>query len=207
MTTSLHRLSCEDRRTQILDVARKLFARKGFEGTTTREVAREAGVNEALIFRHFPSKQELYWAVVESTCDLEEKRRYVQDLLDKGGSPREVFCSIAERILTTQEADMTMMRLMFYTAMEDHELSERFFVNFMERQLLTLTKYVDSLVEQGVVRPVDTMVAVRSFFGMVIYHSMVQNLFAAGKARRYSAHEASQKITDLWLHGIAQPES
>ena len=53
------RLSAQDRRQQIMTIAVGLFARKGYQGTTTREIAEGAGVNEALLFRHFPSKENL----------------------------------------------------------------------------------------------------------------------------------------------------
>ena len=46
-------------RTLLLDAARSLFAAKGFAGATTRDIALAAGVSEALLFRHFGTKEEL----------------------------------------------------------------------------------------------------------------------------------------------------
>ena len=54
------------RRTHILDAAATVFAEKGFDGTTTRELAKAAGVSEALIYKHFPSKQSLYAAMLDA---------------------------------------------------------------------------------------------------------------------------------------------
>src|ERR1700744_505412 len=54
------RLDSDERRKAIVRAAVPLFARKGFTGTTTRELAEAAGISEALLFRHFPSKQWLY---------------------------------------------------------------------------------------------------------------------------------------------------
>ena len=59
------RLSAATRRDQLIDAATRLFSERGFEGATTREIARAAGMNEALIFRHFPHKEELYAAILE----------------------------------------------------------------------------------------------------------------------------------------------
>ena len=59
------RLPAEDRRRQLLETALGLFSKKGFDGTTTKEIAAAAGVTEAIIFRHFPTKQELYSAVLD----------------------------------------------------------------------------------------------------------------------------------------------
>src|SRR5438309_336256 len=67
MNTS-SRMSCEERKCQIVAAVRKIFARKGLEGTTTRELAKEAGVSEALLYKHYPSKEALYKAML-SSCD------------------------------------------------------------------------------------------------------------------------------------------
>ncbi|MDP6778629.1 MAG: helix-turn-helix domain-containing protein, partial [Candidatus Latescibacteria bacterium] len=63
------RLSQEERRTQIIEVAMDLFARKGFKGATTRAIAEAAGVSEAIIFRHFATKEDLYDAIIEHTIE------------------------------------------------------------------------------------------------------------------------------------------
>jgi AcrR family transcriptional regulator len=57
------KLSCEERRTAILRAVRRVFAAKGFDGTTTRELADAAGVSEALLFKHFPNKEALFSAM------------------------------------------------------------------------------------------------------------------------------------------------
>ena len=51
---------------RILDVATELFANKGFEGTSTREICQTAGVNISLISYYFGGKQELYHKIIES---------------------------------------------------------------------------------------------------------------------------------------------
>ena len=60
-----HRMAAEKRRQQIIDVAIQLFSQKGFRGTTTKEIALAAGVNEAIIFRHFATKRDLYSAIID----------------------------------------------------------------------------------------------------------------------------------------------
>ena len=62
------RMAAEDRRQQILDIAVRLFSHKGFRGTTTKEIALAAGVNEAIIFRHFATKEELYRAIIDQNA-------------------------------------------------------------------------------------------------------------------------------------------
>lgn len=61
------RLKAEDRCQAIMQALRDVFAEKGFDGTTTRELAKAAGVSEALLYRHFPSKEAMYAAMTQ-TC-------------------------------------------------------------------------------------------------------------------------------------------
>jgi AcrR family transcriptional regulator len=65
------RLSSEERRAAIIKAVRRTFAEKGFHGTTTRELAEAAGVSEALLFKHFPSKEALFSAMQLSCCSEE----------------------------------------------------------------------------------------------------------------------------------------
>ena len=60
------RLTSVKRRQAIVEAVRAVFAEKGFDGTTTRELAKAAGVSEALIYRHFPSKESLYAAMLDA---------------------------------------------------------------------------------------------------------------------------------------------
>lgn len=60
----------EETRTRILAATRELFAKKGRRGTTTREIAELAGVNEATLFRHFGNKDAIIEAVAEHYCAL-----------------------------------------------------------------------------------------------------------------------------------------
>ena len=68
------KLSGQERRAAIIKAVRRVFVEKGFHGTTTRELADAAGVSEALLFKHFPSKEALYGAI-QVSCFEEEGSR------------------------------------------------------------------------------------------------------------------------------------
>src|SRR5215470_15744222 len=69
------RLSSEERRAAIIKAVRRAFAEKGFHGITTRELADAAGVSEALLFKHFPTKEALFTAMQFSCCKEEHHSR------------------------------------------------------------------------------------------------------------------------------------
>jgi AcrR family transcriptional regulator len=70
------KLSAEERRADIIKTARRVFAEKGFHGTTTRELAEAAGVSEALLFKHFPTKEALFSAIQLSCCNEQDMGRF-----------------------------------------------------------------------------------------------------------------------------------
>ena len=74
------RLATPERRHSIVAAAVPLFARKGFAGTTTREIAEAAGVSEALVFKHFASKTALYEAILERCRDVDPALARLQSL-------------------------------------------------------------------------------------------------------------------------------
>ena len=205
MSSPPHRFSAEDRRQQILDVARGLLAQKGYNGTTTREIACGAGVNEALIFRHFPTKEELYWAVIDSTCRASEGIAAMERTLATGGNLEEVFAEVALAILDRREKDPTFTRLLLYSALENHELTRRFFSMFAGQYYEKLARLIQEQMDKGVFRELDPLLAARSFLGMVIYHSMVENLFL--RDDHFSNRKVAETIAQIWLKGVVADDT
>ena len=79
-TTRPSRRSSQERQASLIQAATALFAKKGFNGTTTKEIAKAAGISEALVYKHFPTKHALYAAIlaetirfVESACGYEAR--------------------------------------------------------------------------------------------------------------------------------------
>jgi AcrR family transcriptional regulator len=76
-----------ERRAQLLEVARKVFGRYGFHTVTMDTVAKEAGVTKPILYDHFPSKRDLYLALLEA--DLANLRERLHDALDRSAGNRE----------------------------------------------------------------------------------------------------------------------
>lgn len=73
-------MSGEERRRQLTKAAIKLFSEKGFRGTTTKEIAHAAGISEALIYKHFASKEDLYVAILDYKSDEVRTREWIKEL-------------------------------------------------------------------------------------------------------------------------------
>jgi AcrR family transcriptional regulator len=199
MSTSQVRIPAEERRQQILELATELFARQGFRGTTTREIAQRVHVNEAIIFRHFPTKEDLYWAVIENQIRIRAGRGRLEATLAAGGDDRAKLAAIAEELLSR---DVTLSRLLLYTALENHELSHRFFRTHVAQYLEMLADYVRQGIAAGRFRDVDPLLAARGFLGMLVYHFQIQELFGGKRVQTFDTHHVSETLVDLWLKGM-----
>ncbi len=202
MAATSARLKAADRREQILTVATSLFARQGFKGTTTKEIAATAGVTEALIFRHFPSKEELYWAVIEAKIQDNSPKERMRARLNAKGTDAEVLSALAEDILQRRANDQKLSRLLLYSALENHGLSQRFFHAFVSSYYELLAKYIERRIRQGIFRELDPVLMARAFLGMFIYHSWVEELFGGKRYQRSSVQQVSRRLVDVWLQGM-----
>jgi AcrR family transcriptional regulator len=202
MATAQVRYSAADRREQILDAATQLFARQGFQGTTTKQISEQTGVTEALIFRHFASKDELYWAVIERKIKAAPPGEHMRERLSAGGSDLEVLSGVATQILERRAKDQTLSRLLLYSALENHRLSHRFFRTYVAECYEVLAEYIRGRIAEGEFRTVDPLLAARGFLGMVVYHSWIQELFGGKRYQNFSVQEVSKTLAEVWLQGM-----
>ena len=203
MATAQVRIPGSTRREQILDIATQLFARQGYEGTTTRQISQECGINEALIFRHFPTKEDLYWSVIERKIDCVNPAQRMQAVLSAGGSELQVFSGVALEILERRSQDNTLSRLLLFSALEKHSLSERFLATYAADYYESLADYIRHRIEQGKFRPTSPLLAARAFVGMVIYHSWIQEIFGGKRHQEFDLSEVSRTLATIWLQGMS----
>lgn len=197
------RLAAKDRREQLIEVALRLFSVQGFDGTTTREIAEAAGVNEAIIFRHFTSKEELYWAVVNARMGSSGRKRKILQALEAKLGPRETLAAIAASLLDRSEQDRTLTRLLLFTGLRNAELSESFFRNYMSGTFELLADYFRGGIVTGRFRDIDPMIAARSFLGMITNHNLVQELFGGNRHQQFDPRLLGEQMADLFLTGLS----
>lgn len=196
------RLSSPDRKKQILEVATEMFARHGFDGVTTRQIADAAGITEAIVFRHFVTKDDLYWEVLSAKCASGDVKQRLEEKLGRDAEPIEIFSAIARDVLNRNFHDPGKSRLLLFSALENHRLSQRFFKMYMSEWYELLASYIRRQMEQGKFRNVDAVLAARGFIGMCFHHYLVQELFGGSKYSSYDVDEVAQTMATLWLTGI-----
>ncbi len=195
------RLSAEKRRQQIVDAAVELFSRKGFRGTRTREIAEAAGISEAMIYRHFATKRELYSAIIETKSATEEllaSAATAAQRKDDAGVLRAVGLKMIEQTVR----DPSLMRLLLFSALEGHELSEIFFESRVKRLHQFLSSYIRKRIKEGRFRSMDALVVARGFIGMIVHYLLIHELFGVKRPPRSSPEEAVELFVSVFLKGI-----
>jgi len=201
----------DERREQILATAVNLFSRNGFRGTTTKEIAQAAGVSEAMVFRHFANKEALFTAILDDKDCREgvgkfpwENNESLKHALEEKDD-FQVFFQIAISALNKHESSVPFLRLLFYSALEEHQLAERFFSDFIERVYEFIGDYIRQRQADGAFREIEPRVAVRAFLGMLIHHSLNNLLW--DKDRRLldiSNEEAAKNFAEILVRGITK---
>ena len=206
-------MSGDKRREQILQTAFDLFSRRGFSGTTTKDIAKAAGVSEAMVFKHFSSKDELYRALVEAKTCHEGFRKYPWEENEgvlaamKAKDDFGVFYHFALKALNKHQEDIAFMRMIFYSALEGHEIAERFFKDFVGEIYNFLGGYIKTRQKDKAFRKVEPRIVVRAFMGMMIHHSLNNILWDKKRTLLdIPNEEAAKNFAQIILRGVAVQE-
>jgi AcrR family transcriptional regulator len=192
-----------DRRQDILAAAMQLFAQKGFRGTTTRDLATQAEVNEAIIFRHFKTKEELYSAIIEFKAG--ENRNARLEELERLGSVTDdenFFRTVGQQFLQKHEQDTTFLRLLLFSALEGHQLSDMFAASLTARN--PVANYIQRRIDEGAFCQVDPQLAARGLFGMFASFILWQEIFGLKKTQSYDREEVVDTFVSIFLKGITK---
>jgi TetR/AcrR family transcriptional regulator len=172
------RLKAEERRSQLLRIAKELFSERGFENTTTKAIAAAAGVTEAMIFRHFASKEELYANILDRQADEIGIKTWGAELhhLAKCEDDEALVLSVVKNILNSGYQDPEFQKLMLQAALSRHPLSK------ITAQRLSplhrfLCTYIKKRQKRGAFHKCDPRLAAYAIVSMPAYYGLAKILF------------------------------
>jgi AcrR family transcriptional regulator len=188
------------KRQDILKAAMELFAKNGFRGTTTRDLASQADVNEAIIFRYFTNKTELYRAILEEKVHQGDNHYKEVEEMATTSDIQTFLEFIGHRFLERHEQDSTFMRLLLFSALEGHELVDMFLAAMAVRD--PMVNYVQRQMDEGKFRRMDPYLAARAFLGMFVGHVQMQEIFGQKKTREFDRSEVVRTFVSIYLAGM-----
>jgi len=186
-------------RTRILQAAGRLFASRGYDGTSTRDLAERAGVAEGTLFRHFPNKKAILIEIatqgwVEVLTDLLTE-------LSEMGSYKAVSQVMRRRMLNLhQNADV--MRVCFMEAQFHPELRDRIQVEVIDKMMDVAEAFFQTAMDRGIYRKMSPKVVARVFVGMFAIAGFSQETIMQGDSSPLAMKEMAEGIADIFLNGV-----
>src|ERR1700731_4338517 len=155
---AMTRIDRDGRRRAIVDAAVPLFARKGFAGTTTRELAEAAGISEALLFRHFPSKQLLYREILQQLgCQGDPALEQLASLPASTAALVGMVRFMVRRCVPGSDIDRTeldpRLRLVLHSCLEDGDYVRELSEGALARIVPFFAAFLDAAIAAGDVVP------------------------------------------------------
>lgn len=207
MVISKHRMSAKQRKAAIVDAAVDLFSQRGFQGTTTRELAAKVGVSEPVLYQHFSTKRALYNAILEAKMGEDRSCALAQlEAVAKEGNIREFFSQLAGLLLDWYLDDPRYARMLMFSRLEENEMSHLFYESHVSVFYEFLTRCLKHRMDCGALRKMNPLLAARAFAGMVVHQGMVFAIYKPGDlpAKR---PEMIRTIVDIFLNGVLVNEN
>ncbi|MCX7643315.1 MAG: TetR/AcrR family transcriptional regulator [Armatimonadetes bacterium] len=199
---SRRRMAPEERQVQIVEAAAKLFAEKGFDGTSIDDIAKACNVAPGLIYHYFDSKVEILKSLIKQKAFLPQMaeilkappKATVEETLT------ELACAIWEMLEERRE-----LALMMHGEMQRNPEVTKVIGEVIRVGIRLLSKYLNAQKSEGKLRPdLDTEVFVRTFWG-----ALFESFFAHHKlspfVRRISPKRLVQGVVRLLLYGAINP--
>ncbi len=187
------------RQQEILDAALRVFAKKGFSGATTREIAHEAGVAEGTIFRYFKTKKDILFNlmgpyIVQSLADTIEEV--------SGETDEIILKAILKNRLSLIRGNIDLLRLLLTEAQFHPEIREQFVEKVALKAAVILEQFIAKRIEAGIYRGIDPGVATRALVGMVGVFVVWKEFLLADKYVSFDDDLVIEQVVDLFLNGI-----
>lgn len=165
--TRKRRLSGTDRRKQIIERASALFAQRGFDGVTIKDLAASCRINQAVLYHHFKSKRELHQAVVEEKIKQLDIESFLATL-DRDQPIGELLKAVAAHILSIASRDTQINRLLLLGTLQKSAETTALFKAWRQPFVDYLHAEFARRIKAGEFRRVDPHITARSFIGMIM---------------------------------------
>ena len=167
-------------RQEILEAAKRVFARKGFAGATIDEIAQEAEFSKGAMYIHFENKEDLFLSLIHERLDDMEQR--LEEVVERSTEPEAKIRDLAETLLTFFGEDQAFYQIVAseMPRLEGEKIAQ-FRVCMKERYLHCfdpVQKVMEDAVSAGVLKPLDPRLLAANLLGII--HSLVVQWSLAG---------------------------
>jgi AcrR family transcriptional regulator len=184
---------------KILQEAGKLFARQGYHATSTREIARLADVSENTLFRHFDSKEKLFWSSLQLYSAGLTFRQDLLGGLEQCESPEVVLPKIIEMLSDIVKYRPELLQLIAIAFVEMHTKADEFCLETLSPVLSTINKYLESSIRSGRIRDLDPVLLTTALIMSVLAHPGIFNMTDGNKVVYSNSVEERRAYSKFWM--------
>ncbi len=193
----------EDIKTRILQIALRLFARKGYDGTTTKDLATGANVAEGTLFRHFSNKKAILIEVATSGW-VEILTDLLTELSEMGSY--KAVAQVMRHRMGNMRANADLLRVCFIEAQYHPELRERIQSEVIAKMTDVAEAFFETAMEKGIYRQMNPKIVAQVFLGMFAIAGFSEETIINPDASPKALQEMAEGIADIFLHGVLVQE-
>jgi TetR/AcrR family transcriptional repressor of mexJK operon len=204
LTAHARRALVEERRQQILTAAAAVFADKGFDRATIRDVARAAGIADGSIYNYFRDKQDLLVHLPHQFIRPPIEALRAASSADQSLAPEMLLQSMAQNIVNVMTQNRELARVLFTSVpLMDEDLRAEYMRQVPLYAFEALEKYITTQQAAGVFRAdLDAAIAARAFPGMMLFFLLVQELLQPPNLPRFEYAEVLPQVVEIFLRGV-----
>jgi AcrR family transcriptional regulator len=191
---SKHGIKAHQTKLKLIDAALSLFAAQGYEKTTIKEIAKEAGVSLGLLYNYFPSKQELLKQIIVNETFVSRVPQYLKENEDK--SVKINILAIANEFYRFIIANEKIMRLLTFESFINPEVAA-LFECYIHEEKSVLINYLKAKIEAGELRQHDVEETIYILFHTI--KSMIEH-----KLSIEDPYRSIESLVDILMNGIAK---
>jgi len=191
-------------RQKVLKAAKHLFAKNGYDGTTTRAIAQAAGVAEGTLFRHFDSKKAVLVEV--ATEGWVEILTELLTELSEMGSYKAIAQMMRRRMLHLRD-NSDLFRVCFLEAQFHPELREHIQKDVICKMTDVAEAFAQTAIDRGIYRPLNPRLIAHVFLGLFMVSGFSYETMIDENATPQSMKDMAEGLADIFLHGVLATEA
>lgn len=196
-----------ERKVKIAQAAGRLFARQGYHGTSTHEIARLAGIAENTLFRNFDSKENLFWASLRLNFAGWSPRSDVLEVLDANADPAVVLPRFVAQVVDSTLLNPELLRLIVVAFLEKRPKAVEICRECLSPLLDTVNRYLASRIEQSKLEGLDPALITGAIVTMASIHPILVELIDGTQAPSSSQRDMTRALSKFWIEVLAPPKS
>jgi AcrR family transcriptional regulator len=191
----------EDRREQIIDAALHVFSQKGFERTTNKDIAQEAGITPGLIYHYFESKEDLLKAAIEQHSPVGLIHTLPEQLLEQ--SPDLFLRFLAQKVLEITEGEqfIRLLRVFLPEVIYNPSITS-FNLGAIQEVSEFLVRYLETKMARGELLHSDASLTVQVFTGSLFAFVIRRQILHDPVSLQYTQEEIVETVVNTVLDGI-----